>query len=128
MTDLINNIIPISWFMLTFGWIMHTLALMRRVERKRQVSTSLWWFIKNRHRKFIAMVISPPVFGFLEYIAVYPPSLDLTTTQGRVLLVGYFIAIIMTGAGSNHIIDKFGTKNVLENIEDDDDDFKTIRR
>ncbi len=125
MNQVIDNIIPISWVMLTLGWIIHSQALMRHVEKKRQQPTSLLWFIKNRRRKFIAMVITPIPLGFIEYVVVHPPTLDITPLQGRMILGGYFVAILLTGAGSNQVIDKFGGKAVLDKIDDDEDSYKT---
>lgn len=129
MEVIITNIVLVSWVMLSFGWLIHTLALMRLVERKRQKATSLLWFVKNRPRKFLSMLVTPLPLGLIEYVIVAPESLDLTTTQGRLVLGGYLAAMLFTGAGSNKVIDRFGSGYSIDKIakgsEEDLDDYST---
>ena len=124
MNQLIENIIPLSWLLLTIGWILHMLVLMRHIEKKRNKPTSVIWFIKNRTKKFATMLITPIPLGLIEYVIVHPPSLDLSTLQGRTILGSYLAVILMTGAGSNKVIDTIGVKNTINTITDDDD-YKT---
>jgi hypothetical protein len=129
MENIQSYIVLVSWVMLTFGWAIHTLALMRHVEHKRRKPTSLQWFIKNRPRKFLSMLITPIPLGMIEYVVVAPESLDLSTMQDRLVLGGYLAAMLVTGAGSNKVIDKFGSNHSIgkieEGSEEDLDDYGT---
>ena len=121
----IYSLILLSWIMLTLGWVIHFLSLMNHIGVKRGKRTSIRWFISARPYKFAVMCVMPLPLGLIEYITVSPQTLDWTTLQGRLVVAGYFAAMLATGAGSNMVIDKLGVNHALTQIDDDGDDYST---
>lgn len=71
------------------------------------------------------MALTPFPLGFIQYVIADPATLNIGTLEGRLMLGGYLASMLLTGAGSNHVIDKAGMKNTITVIEDDGDDYAT---
>ena len=115
-----------SFVMGGFGWYIHLNRLMAHIEAKRGRPTTVSWFRQNRRRKFNYMIATPVPLIFIQYLAVLPPDIDMTTIQGRAVLCGYLASVMVTGAGSNKILDKYITDSeALTKVVDDGDDYST---